>query len=165
MRVIQETDAVQSKKGFSANFELIKNEPSGCISDHVQQADTPGHFMTTGFPMKYPINTECSWFIYSEASLPILVSFSWIFLIKTFQLQFSTFDLEETSWDGECNFDYVAVYEGRHEIDENLINKVCGTLPINKKQMISLKHNFIAETGEMFVKFFSDNTVSFKHRN
>ena len=74
MRVILETDAVQSKKGFSANFELIKNEPSGCISDHVQQADTPGHFMTTGFPMKYPINTECSWFIYSDASLPILVS-------------------------------------------------------------------------------------------
>lgn len=77
-------------------------------------------------------------------------------------MQFSTFDLEDTSWDGECNFDYVAVYEGRHEVDENLINKVCGTLPINKKQMISLKHNFIAETGEMFVKFFSDNTVSLR---
>ena len=73
MKVILETDAVQSKKGFSANFELIKNEPSGCISDHVQQADQPGHFMTTGFPMKYPTNTECSWFVYSGTALPILV--------------------------------------------------------------------------------------------
>ena len=74
MKVILETDSKQAKKGFKANFELIKNQPSGCLSEKIQSADMGGSIMTTGFPFKYPINTECAWFIYSAESRPVMVS-------------------------------------------------------------------------------------------
>ena len=35
-----------------------------------------GFFMTTGFPIEYPANTDCQWYIFSAQNDPILVSTS-----------------------------------------------------------------------------------------
>ena len=77
MKIILETDSTHQKKGFQANFELLQNEPSGCsMSEKINSADKGGFFMSTGFPMKYPTNTECSWFIYSGNSQAVMVRIS-----------------------------------------------------------------------------------------
>ena len=40
MTVKLETDEQNQKKGFSANYELLANEPSGCgTTDKMQEAD------------------------------------------------------------------------------------------------------------------------------
>ena len=40
MTVKLETDEQNQKKGFSANYELLTNEPSGCgTTDKMQEAD------------------------------------------------------------------------------------------------------------------------------
>lgn len=146
MTIKLETDSTQQKKGFTANYQLLKSEPSGCAnSNKIQMADKGGFFMSTGFPGKYPENTECAWYIYSGQSNPIL-------------LQFAQFNLEGRSWDGTCKFDYVAVYEGAAEIEDKLINKICGQVKTTKKELIPKTHSFISASGEMFVKFKSDNS-------
>ena len=79
--------------------------------------------------------------------------------IISFQLQFDDFHLESENWRGDCNFDYVSVYEGSNSDDKNLIKTICGKVS-SRNNRAQLKHNFISESGEMFIKFFSDNTVS-----
>ena len=94
MKIILETDSTHQKKGFQANFELLQNEPSGCsMSDKINSADKGGFFMSTGFPMKYPTNTECSWFIYSGKSQAVMVSLP----CKTIEEQLSFLQIQNHS--------------------------------------------------------------------
>lgn len=145
MKIQLQTDGKIQKKGFSANYKLLKAEPSGCSnSDKVLDAANGGTFMSSGFPNQYPDNTECSWYIYSSQSNAIL-------------LQFSKFELEGPSWDGTCKFDYVSVYEGTDETG-NLIESICGEVKKTKGDRIPKTHSFISATGEMFIKFRSDNS-------
>ena len=67
--------------------------------------------------------------------------------------------LENPSWDGDCKFDYVSVYTGRDEDKSNLIKTICGRVKKSKKDVVAKTHSFISDTGEMFVKFMSDNSV------
>jgi len=146
MTIKLETDGTHQKKGFTANYQLLKSEPSGCAnSNKIQMADKGGFFMSTGFPGKYPENTVCSWYIFSGQSNPIL-------------LQFAQFGLEGKSWDGTCKFDYVAVYEGSTDDEDKLINQICGQVKKIKKEMLPRTHSFISASGELFVKFRSDNS-------
>ena len=76
-----------------------------------------------------------------------------------FQVQFLSFQLEEEAWNGNCDFDFVSVYQGSRIDQSNLIKTICGKPDFDKKTRIPYKHNFISATGEMFVNFVSDNTV------
>ena len=70
-----------------------------------------------------------------------------------------SFQLEEEAWNGNCDFDFVSVYQGSKIDQSNLIKTICGKPDFDKKTRIPYKHNFISATGEMFVNFVSDNTV------
>ena len=85
-------------------------------------------------------------------------SLIWVITLS-FQLQFEVFHLESENWKGECNFDFVSVFEGSKENSKNLIKTICGKVS-SRNNKTQLKHNFISQSGELFVKFFSDNTVS-----
>ena len=43
---------------------------------------------------------------------------------------------------------------------DGLIKKICGQVKKSKKDVVAKTHSFISDTGEMFVKFVSDNSVS-----
>ena len=54
----------------------------------------------------------------------------------------------------------MSVYEGTDETG-NLIESICGEVKKTKGDRIPKTHSFISATGEMFIKFRSDNSVSF----
>jgi len=149
MTVRLSTDGVSQNRGFAANFQLLTDEASGCEnSNKINQADRGGFFMTTGFPIKYPANTDCQWYIFSAQNDPIL-------------LQFSRFHIEGADWQRKCRFDYLSVYEGEKEDEANLLQTICGAAVKTKKSPVPRTHSFIAASGEMFVKFHSDNSRSY----
>ena len=43
---------------------------------------------------------------------------------------------------------------------DGLIKKICGQVKKSKKDVVAKTHSFISDTGEMLVKFVSDNSVS-----
>ena len=69
MTIKLETDGTHQKKGFTANYQLLKNEPSGCAnSDKIQVADKGmarccfkifRPFFTSNFFYDFFINNSC----------------------------------------------------------------------------------------------------------
>ena len=45
-----------------------------------------------------------------------------IFANNPIQLQFAQFKLEGAAWNGECKFDYVAVYDSNNDNEEKVSN-------------------------------------------
>ena len=43
---------------------------------------------------------------------------------------------------------------------DGLIKKICGQVKKSKKDVVAKTHSFISDTGEMLVRFVSDNSVS-----
>ncbi|XP_071849597.1 uncharacterized protein [Apostichopus japonicus] len=105
---------------------------SGCGS---VQSEPSGNLTTPGYPSQYSASLDCTVQIHSDDPA------------KTVTLTFNVFNVE---YQETCNYDYVAVYDGPDDTATEL-GKFCGdTAPAP-----------VSSTGpDMFVRFFSDGTLS-----
>ncbi|XP_037243046.1 cubilin isoform X5 [Falco rusticolus] len=97
------SDVFFTGRGFSADWD---GTSAGCGGTLVTAS---GIFMSPNYPMPYYHNSECYWLLRGSRGTP-------------FEIQFEQFHLEYHS---ECNFDYLAVYDGNSSNAKQL-GKFCG---------------------------------------
>lgn len=85
--------------------------------------------------------------------LPLLLklwwSFGYVCNSAVCSLRFEEFDIEGST-NGDCNYDYVALYNGP-DLNSPLIGRYCGN---------ALPDNVVSLTNEMTVQFKTDSSVT-----
>lgn len=85
----------------------------------------------------YSKMTNCKWEIYTDDGMNI-------------KLQFLKFDLE---YETDCQYDYVAIYDGTVNSSENLIDKYCGD---------QIPSSILSRTNSLFIEFVTDDNIEDK---
>ena len=92
-------------------------------SSEIKQLSSPGKQKTRffililGWPLNYPLNTQCFWKIESPSELHIV------------NLQFKSIIMEEPDVQGNCEFDYARVYRGHNDFDPTRkLAELCGSI-------------------------------------
>ncbi|XP_072941839.1 cubilin-like [Epargyreus clarus] len=99
------SDRTVAKDGFALHWTSVKPFCGGEID-----ATIHGHISSPGSPSKYPPNRDCYWHLSTN-------------LGKRIQLHFFALDIESHP---NCNFDYLAIYDGEHTTDP-LLDKFCNS--------------------------------------
>uniref|UniRef100_A0A8B9GL35 Cubilin n=1 Tax=Amazona collaria TaxID=241587 RepID=A0A8B9GL35_9PSIT len=121
------SDRFGTRKGFSAEWD---GTSSGCGGTLISAS---GILMSPNYPMPYYHNSECYWLLQGNRGTP-------------FEIQFEQFHLE---YHPQCNFDYLAVYDGNSS-NARQLGKFCGS------QIPQL----IRSSGEnVYVKLRTDSTL------
>ncbi|XP_020662303.3 cubilin [Pogona vitticeps] len=98
-----ESDILITSTGFSAYWDGSSRGCGGTLST------SSGIFMSPNYPMPYYHNAECYWLLKSSHGSP-------------FEIQFDQFHLEAHP---QCQFDYLAVYDG-NSTNARMLGKFCG---------------------------------------
>nr|XP_042905394.1 uncharacterized protein LOC107445139 [Parasteatoda tepidariorum] len=123
-------------RGFYAHYKSVDCPGCGigsvqCSDGHVCESPC-GKILSYGYPLNYPNNHRCGWLIRTNSSH---------FISLTFQ----DFDIKG----GEnCQFDYLAVYNGDSNEKSNLIGRFCNT----KKPPLEIVSNW----NTLTIEFSSD---------
>ena len=116
-----------------------------CADRYKLEAKTsePQELTSPGWPHKYPLNTNCFWRIRAPSPHHYV------------QLQFKTVMLEKPAVTGRCEYDYVRIYTGSNDYDEQRrIGDLCGRLETSQLE----EHFYKGGPGEsLYVSFNSDN--------
>jgi hypothetical protein len=101
-----ESDSIVQATGFKLEYDFescggIRTGTSGEINGHTPTDNWSEHR-----------NQNCTWVIMVDIN-------------KAVELKFSLFDIE---YDANCQFDYLAIYDGPN-VNSRLIGKYCGTTP------------------------------------
>jgi len=129
MMIRFKSDSDTSDDGWKATY--VKSDCGGYLNDSSGLLKSPTH------PVDYHHNLNCTWLI--EVSSDQAVN-----------LRFEEFDVE-SSVNGNCQYDYLAVYDGTTVDSSNLIGRYCGdVLPDNVK----------STSNTMTVQFKTDGSVA-----
>uniref|UniRef100_A0A8C8BEW9 Cubilin n=1 Tax=Otus sunia TaxID=257818 RepID=A0A8C8BEW9_9STRI len=97
------SDVYGTANGFSAEWDGTSTGCGGTLMT------TSGIFMSPNYPMPYYHNSECYWLLRGNRGTP-------------FEIQFEQFHV---GYQSECDFDYLAVYDGNSSNAKQL-GKFCG---------------------------------------
>ncbi|KAI5646194.1 CUB domain-containing protein [Phthorimaea operculella] len=123
------SDASISGEGFRINYESVCQQ--------VIQGDS-GYITSPGYPLSYPANRVCEYFIGTSPG-------------KAIELTFQDFDIEDNNY-FSCQYDYVEVRDGV-DVNATLLGKYCGGNDHFPPTQTST-HNY------MYVRFNSDMSIS-----
>ncbi|XP_046746260.1 cubilin-like [Diprion similis] len=118
-------DIENAGRGFQINYQTL------C---HRILKGFRGVIESPNFPNNYPHRENCSWVI--EAPLGNKINAT-----------FSHFDLE-AGLEDSCDFDYLKVTEGDHNVSTKFINKYCG---------MELPPKIVSTQRQVFLQFYSDS--------
>ncbi|XP_046746481.1 cubilin-like [Diprion similis] len=124
-RIRFHTDYSNAGRGFHINYQTL------C---HHTLRSFRGVIESPNFPNNYPHRENCSWVI--EAPLGNKINAT-----------FSHFDLE-AGLEDSCDFDYLKVTEGDHNVSTKFINKYCG---------MELPPKIVSTQRQVFLQFYSDS--------
>lgn len=91
-----------------------------------------GVIMSPGYPLRYPLDRECTWVIEAPNKLRVI-------------LNITKFDIENH---GQCSFDYLEIRNGGYSTSP-LIGKFCGD---------SIPSMIYSLTNQLYLKFVSDSS-------
>ncbi|XP_072335393.1 cubilin-like [Scyliorhinus torazame] len=133
MTVYFKSDSQNTAHGFTANyFEMSANKITQCggIVD-----DDSKYFVSPNYPLDYPNNAKCTWYIHVDND-------------ERVKLNFFHVELEPSP---HCSKDYIKIYDGPSTISPVLSTICTGS-----------NHEFISSSNNMIVYFQSDsqNTAS-----
>ena len=121
--------------GFLATYETIKERPAdySCLGEKRLLEDDQGEFASFSYPLHYPNNAKCSWYINRPVGFII-------------QLTFHSFNLQQSK---NCEGDYVEIRQSKDEYEwrSELIGRFCG---------YSLPPVIVSNQSNVFVKFVAD---------
>ena len=121
--------------GFLATYETIKERPAdySCLGEESSLEDDQGEFASFSYPLHYPNNAKCSWYINRPVGFII-------------QLTFYSFNLQQSK---NCEGDYVEIRQSKdnYEWRSELIGRFCGS---------SLPPVIVSNQSNVFVKFVAD---------
>ncbi|XP_077976139.1 ovochymase-like [Styela clava] len=128
-------------RGFAIDVSEVRSMPkqhSGCGGRMYLTGDR-GKFQSMNYPRKYSKNADCTWVIIVETGYRVSVTFT-------------NFDVEYTP---SCKFDYVAIYNDKLPVEEQLVTKICGHK--GKKKRVSTDiFTYTSKDNIMTVQFISD---------
>uniref|UniRef100_W5MX16 Cubilin n=1 Tax=Lepisosteus oculatus TaxID=7918 RepID=W5MX16_LEPOC len=122
------SDSSVTAKGFMAHWDGTLTGCGGTLTTN------SGSFSSPNYPLPYHPNAECYWTLKAPGGSLI-------------QLQFGDFHLESNS---NCNYDYLAVYDGNSS-DSRPLAKLCGN---------ELPAPIRSSREKMYIKLRTDNSVS-----
>lgn len=137
MLVVFVSDFSTSMQGFSANYTSTGS--SFCSGTTILNTSDYGVVSDGSGTSNYCNNSNCSWLIQPPNATSI-------------SLNFTEFDLEQASTDGNSIYDVVEVYEGS-STSANLIGKFTGS---------NIPQTITSSGGSMFIKFTSDISDTFQ---
>ena len=124
-----------SYNGFLATYETIKERPANysCLEKESGLEDDQGEFASFSYPLHYPNNAKCSWYINRPVGFII-------------QLTFHSFNLQQSE---NCEADYVEIRQSKHRSEwrSELIGRFCGS---------SLPPVIVSNQSNVFIKFVAD---------
>ena len=110
MLLVFSSDGTADDHGFEAVATFTHLE---CGSFYDASQDDVGYIKSPGFPLPYPENLDCLYFITASDGFVI-------------QLDFISFDIEKSS---KCTWDYVALFDGPEPDNSTFIGQYCGKSP------------------------------------
>ena len=123
--------------GFLATYETIRERPAdySCLTDLDESLleDDQGEFASFSYPLHYPNNAKCSWYINRPAGFII-------------QLTFHSFNLQQSE---NCEADFVEIRQSKDITVRRweLIARFCGS---------SLPPVIVSNQSNVFVNFVTD---------
>ena len=135
MVVLFESDYLYNYQGFTANYTSTGS--SYCSGTTVLNTSDYGFISDGSGTNKYCNNSNCSWLIQPPQA-------------NSVSLRFTNFNVEAASTDGQSIYDAVEVYDGT-SASGTLLGRFAGN---------AIPPVVTANSGSMFVKFFSDLSVN-----
>ena len=135
--------------GFLATYETIKERPAdySCLGEKRLLEDDQGEFASFSYPLYYPNNAKCSWYINRPVGFII-------------QLTFHSFNLQQSK---NCEADYVEIRQSKdkYEWRSELIGRFCGYSlpPVTVSNQSNVFVKFVADMSKMYPGFHASYKV------
>ena len=130
MLLIFNSDGSSEEHGFEA---MVTFETLLCGSFYDASQDEFGFVTSPGYPLPYPKDLECIYYISAEEGFVI-------------QLDFIKFDIEQST---DCTWDYVALYDSSSPSNDTLLGQYCGKAPPG---------TIYSSSNALTIEFITDST-------